>query len=79
MIYFEVVCHHDHWYLGNYRQRPFKILGYIDGILNKAKLTGIGELHLVGCKKYIIDEHWTAFTLSYLAVHGSDDQIPNEE
>ena len=40
MIHIDVICHHDHWFLGNYRQRPFKILGYIDGILNKSKLTG---------------------------------------
>ena len=42
MIHIDVICHHDSWFLGNYRQRPFKILGYIDGILNKSKLTGIG-------------------------------------
>lgn len=42
MIHIDVICHHDYWFLGNYRQRPFKILGYIDGILNKSKLTGIG-------------------------------------
>lgn len=78
MINFDIVCHHDFWDLGNYRQRPFKILGYIDGILNKSKLTGIGELHFAGSSKALLDENWSAFVLSYLAIHGSDDQIPND-
>ena len=79
MIHFDVVCHHDFWDLGNYRQRPFKILGYIDGILNKSKLSGIGELHFAGATKALLDENWSAFALSYLAIHGSDDQIPSNE
>ena len=78
MINFDIVCHHDFWDLGNYRQRPFKILGYIDGILNKSKLSGIGELHFAGTSKALLDENWSAFVLSYLAIHGSDDQISNE-
>lgn len=73
MIQFDVVCHHDTWELGNYRQRPFKILGYIDGILNKAKLTGIGELNFVGCVYTLVDDDWSFYTLTYQAIHGSDD------
>lgn len=79
MIHIDVICHHDSWFLGNYRQRPFKILGYIDGILNKSKLTGIGQLNFVGCNQTLLDENWSAFALSYMAVHGSDDQISNDE
>ena len=80
MIYIDIACHHDSWDLGNYRQRPFKIAGYIDGILNKSKLTGIGELHFAGMQQQPIpNEDWSFFTLSYLAIHGSDDQIPNDE
>ena len=76
MIHFDVVCHHDHWDLGNFRQRPFKILGVIDGILNKSRLTGIGKIHFVGCSKVLLNEDWSAFALSYMAIHGSDDKIP---
>jgi hypothetical protein len=39
-----VFCNYDAWMLTNYRQRIFKILGYIDGILDKSRLSGIGEL-----------------------------------
>lgn len=77
MIHIDVVCHHDFWELGNYRQRPFKILGYIDGILNNSKLTGIGKINFVGCSKALLNENWSAFALTYMAIHGSDDRIPN--
>ena len=79
MIHIDVICHHDYWNLGDYRQRPFKILGFIDGILNKSRLTGIGELNFVGCSKALLNENWSAFALSYIAIHGSDDLIPNEK
>lgn len=75
-----VVCHSDFWMLKNYQQRPFKILGYIDGILNNTKLSGIGELLFEGCKETIVNQDWSFYTLTYRATHGSDDKIPvNEE
>lgn len=79
IIQFDVVCHHDYWNLGNYRQRPFKILGQIDGILNKNKLTGIGRIGFVGCNKTVLNEDWSAFALTYMAIHGSEDKIPFDE
>ena len=79
MIHFDIVCHHDAWNLGNYRQRPFKILGYIDGILNKARLSGIGELNFLGCVYGRVNDDWSYYVLTYRAVHGSDDMIPSNE
>jgi hypothetical protein len=43
-INIDVLCHTDEWDLGNFRLRPLKICGYIDGILNKARFSGIGQL-----------------------------------
>ena len=79
MIHFDVVCNHATWDLGDYRQRPFKILGYIDGILNKSKLSGIGELNFVGCVYQLVNDDWSFYTLTYRAVHGSDDMIPSKD
>jgi hypothetical protein len=45
----DVICNLNCWDLTDYQQRPFKILGYVDGILNKTKLSGIGELNFTGC------------------------------
>ena len=79
MLHFDVVCHHDTWELGNYRQRPFKILGYIDGILNKAKLSGIGELQFMGCSGPVVNANVGMFSMVYRAMHGSDDILPDDE
>lgn len=78
-IHFDIICHTDYWNMDNYQIRPLKIAGYIDGILNKAKLTGIGTLEFMGCNELVLDEVLSGYTLSYRAVHGNDDRIPDEE
>jgi hypothetical protein len=65
--------------MDNYQIRPLKIAGYIDGILNNTKLTGIGTFNYIGCKEMVLDEILSGYTLSYRAVHGSDDRIPGIE
>jgi hypothetical protein len=59
--------------------RPLKIVGYIDGILNNAKLSGIGTFNFIGCNELILDENLSGYTLTYRAVHDvdGDDKIPN--
>jgi len=78
-IHFDIICHTDYWTMDNYQIRPLKIAGYIDGILNNAKLTGIGTLNFIGCNELVLDEVLSGYTLSYRAVHGNDDRIPDEE
>ena len=78
-VTFDIICHLDEWYLGDYRIRPLKIAGYIDGILNECKLSGIGTFNFIGCNELILDENLAGYTLSYRAVHGSDDWIPRED
>ena len=75
-ISFDIICHTDYWDLGDYKLRPFKILGYIDGMLNKSKITGIGILNFLNCKALLLSEHLSGYTLNYIAYHGSDDLIP---
>ena len=65
MIHIDVVCHHEIWLLGNYRQRPMKILGYIDGMLNKARLSGIGELNFISAVYGLLNDDWSSYSLSY--------------
>lgn len=78
-IHFDIICHTDYWAMDNYEIRPLKIAGYIDGILNNSKLTGIGTLNFMGCNELVLDEVLSGYTLSYRAIHGSDDRIPDEE
>jgi len=39
-------------------------------------LTGIGQINFVGCSKAVLNEDWSAFALTYMAIHGSEDKIP---
>ena len=78
-VTFDIICHTDYWDLGNYRIRPLKIAGYIDGILNKAKLSGIGTFEFMGCNQLILNDTLSGYTLMYRAVHGNDDKIAAEE
>jgi hypothetical protein len=75
----DIICHTDYWKMDNYQMRPLKIAGYIDGILNEAKLSGIGTFNFIGCNELIIDENLSGYSLCYRAVHGSDDIIPPEK
>jgi hypothetical protein len=77
-VTFDVVCHTDYWSLDNFQLRPLKIVGYIDGILNETKLSGIGRFHFMGCSQLILNEELSGYTLMYRAVHDvdGDDKIP---
>mgnify|MGYP003293225408 CR=1 FL=1 len=55
-VVFDIISHTDYWALDNYQIRPLKIAGYIDGILNNAKLSGIGEFHFLGCSQLVLSE-----------------------
>lgn len=78
-ISFDIMCNSDCWDLGDFRIRPLKIAGYIDGLLNKTKLTGIGTLNFIGCNELILDEKLSGYTLTYLATHDGEDLIPPQE
>ena len=77
-IHIDVLCHTDYWDLGKFRVRPLKICGYIDGILNKARLSGIGTLLFLGCKEIVLGETLSGYTLTYSAIHGTDDVLPSQ-
>lgn len=77
-IYIDVLCHTDYWDIGDFRVRPLKICGYIDGILNNCRLSGIGTFQFVACNQLVLDETLSGYTLTYSAVHGTDDVLPSE-
>lgn len=79
IVMIDILCHIDAWDIGNFRQRPLKIAGYIDGILNDNKLTGIGTLEFVGCNEIVLSEDLAGYCLAYRAVHGDDDLIESDQ
>ena len=78
-VSFDILCHTEYWDIGNYRLRPLKIAGYIDGILNNARLSGIGELKFRACKELILDNELAGYSLTYEAVHGNDDKLEGDD
>lgn len=78
-VNFDIICHTDFWDIGDYRLRPLKICGYVDGLLNNCKLSGIGQFLFAGCDELVLNEDLSGYTLRYRAIHGSDDQIPKKE
>ena len=79
IVEIDIICHPEYWDLGNYRMRPIKIAGYIDGILNNNKLSGIGTLKFAGMNEIILDENLAGYCLMYTATHGSDDWIESDD
>lgn len=78
-VHFDILCHLNNWDLGDYRIRPLKIAGYIDSILNEAKLSGIGTFQFASCTQLVYNEDFAGYSLMFYAIHGSDDEIPREE
>ena len=78
-ISFTIICPLVKWELDDYKLRPYQIAGYIDGILNNAKLSGIGTLQFMGASQVILDEEHGGMIIRYVATHGNDDKDSFEE
>lgn len=78
MINFDIICHTKQWDLDDLRVRPLMIAGYIDGILNLGKLSGVGETVFLGCNELILDENLAGYTLSYQVIHFTEDDAKLE-
>lgn len=79
VVMIDIICHTDYWDVENFRLRPLKIAGYIDGILNENKLSGIGTFQFMGCNEVVLSEELSGYCLMYAATHGSDDIIPEAD
>lgn len=72
-ITFSIICHLDYWELEDYQLRPWMIAGYIDGILNDTKLSGIGKLQFMGATQLVLNEYLGGVMLRYVATHSDAD------
>lgn len=89
-VNFDIICYDDEWDLDGFRERPLVIAGYIDGILNSIsneskalltrpagnniKLSGMGEYAFLGCNLAVLNEDISMYTLSYRAIHFTEDK-----
>lgn len=68
-ITFDIICHLDNWVMENYQLRPYMIMGEIDGMLNKKKLNGIGEIDFISATQLILSSELAGFSLAYRVVN----------
>lgn len=87
-VNFDIICYMDEWCLDDYQVRPLKICGYIDGILNSLtqknkinykslgnniRMSGFGAYQFLGCNLAVLNEDISMYTLSYRALHFTED------
>ena len=77
-VNFDILCHPDHWNLGNFQLRPYKIAGELDAMFNNSEMTGIGELQFMGANNLVLNDQLMGLTLIYRSVQSVEDTIPNE-
>ena len=88
-VNFDIICYNDEWVLDDYAIRPVKIAGYIDGILNNhtnlykggtnslapnVQLSGYGSYIFLGLNFAVLNEDLSMYTLSYKAIHFTEDK-----
>ena len=73
---FDIFCHPDHWNLGNFQLRPYKIAGELDAMFNNTKMTGIGTLQFMGANNLVLNDQLMGLTLLYRSVQSTEDTLP---
>ena len=54
--------------------RPYKIAAEIDSMINRKRLTGIGQVEFMGANQIILSDEFAGLTLMYQAIHGYDGE-----
>lgn len=75
VITIDILCHYSQWNLGDFRLRPFKIAGEIDGMLNNKHLSGIGKIQLATANMLLMNNQIGGLTLIYSSINGGDDKV----
>lgn len=71
----DILCHPDHWNMGDFALRPYKIAGELDHMFKDKKLTGIGTTQFITGDNLLLYEDLIGFSLTYKVIHGIEDQI----
>lgn len=75
ILRFAIICHPDHWHMGNFQLRPHKIAGELDAMFDEKKLTGIGTLQFLGCDNLVMNDQLEGLLLLYSAIQGIEDKV----
>lgn len=77
VISFTIISQLDYWELDDYQLRPWMIAGYVDGIMNDTRLSGIGKLQFLGAQQLVLNEYLGGVMLRYSASHSEVDDSQN--
>ena len=77
VISFTIISQLDYWELDDYQLRPWMIAGYVDGIMNDTRLSGIGKLQFMGAQQLVLNEYLGGVMLRYSASHSEADDSQN--
>lgn len=77
VISFTIISQLDYWELDDYQLRPWMIAGYVDGIMNDTRLSGIGKLQFLGAQQLVLNEYLGGVMLRYSASHSEADDSQN--
>lgn len=72
VISFTVISPLDEWEMNDYKLRPWQIAGYIHGVMNNARFTGIGELQFLSASEIVLNEHLAGVMLRYVATQSEE-------
>ncbi len=75
VLRFAILCHPDHWLMGNFQLRPYRIAGELDAMFDEKKMTGIGTLQFLGCDNLIMSDQLEGLLLLYSAIQGVEDKV----
>ena len=78
-VSFDIICHTDYWDLGDYKLRPVKIAGIIKGLLDDARLSGIGKLQFMSVSQLVLSEDLSGYSILFQATHGNDDNLEESD
>ncbi len=77
-VSFTIISHLDYWELDDFKLRPYQIAGYIDGILDGTKLSGIGTFNFIGATEIVLNEYFGGIVLNYMTTHSTEEDKNSE-
>ena len=69
ILTFDIISHLDTWNMGDFKLRPYKILGHLDSMFNKKTLDGTCEINFIGADVLTIDESISGITAMYSIIY----------
>lgn len=69
------MCQFDAWNLDNFQERPLKLAGIVNGLLDNEKLSNIGRLEWKNTTMLTVDSNVGGYVSSFLLIQGEDDVL----